>query len=165
MAVTNSFDITSSVDLQEINNAINLTMKEVRTRFDFKHSNCQVSFEDNTIVLLADDDYKLKSLLDILLANLAKRKVPTKALIYGKIEKAFGGKVRQSISLQQGIPTEKAKEIVKIIKGLKAKAQASIRGDTVRVAGKKKDELQYIIQHLKERDFGIHMQFTNFRQE
>jgi uncharacterized protein YajQ (UPF0234 family) len=165
MAVTNSFDITSEVNLQEISNAIQLTNKEIRTRFDLKNSNCQVSFENNQIILLADDDFKLKSLTEILQTKLAKRSVPLKALNYGKIERAFGGRVRQSIELQQGIPTDKAKEIVKIIKGLKLKAQASIRGDVVRVAAKKRDVLQYIIQHLKEKDLGIHMQFTNFRQD
>ncbi len=165
MAVTNSFDITSEVNLQEVNNAIQLTNKEIRTRFDFKNSNCQVSFENNQIILLADDDFKLKSLKEILQTKLAKRKVPLKALNYGKIERAFGGRVRQSIELQQGIPTDKAKEIVKIIKGLKLKAQASIRGEVVRVAAKKRDVLQYIIQHLKEKDLGIHVQFSNFRQD
>jgi uncharacterized protein YajQ (UPF0234 family) len=165
MAVTNSFDITSEVNLQEISNAIQLTNKEIRTRFDLKNSNCQVSFENNQIILLADDDFKLKSLTEILQTKLAKRSVPLKALNYGKIERAFGGRVRQSIELQQGIPTDKAKEIVKIIKGLKLKAQASIRGDVVRVAAKKRDVLQYIIQHLKEKDLGIHMQFTNFSQD
>jgi hypothetical protein len=165
MAVTNSFDITSNINLQEINNAIQLTNKEIRTRFDFKNSKCQVSFENDQIILIADDDFKLKSLTEILETKLAKRAVPLKALTYGKIERAFGGSVRQSIELQQGIPAEKAKEIVKIIKGLKLKAQASIRGDIVRVSAKKRDVLQYIIQHLKEKDLGIYMQFTNFRQD
>jgi len=163
MAAANSFDIISHVDMQEINNAIQLTMKEIGTRFDFKKSNCNAFLEKDKIILVADDDYKLKSLLEILHAKLAKREVPLKALIYGKTQRALGGRVRQSLELQQGIPIEKAKEIVKIIKGLKLKVQASIRGDAVRVAGKKKDELQYIIQQLKEWDLGINMQFANFR--
>lgn len=163
MAALNSFDIISHVDMQEISNAIQLTMKEVATRFDFKKSTCNIFQEKDKIILIADDNYKLKSLLEILHSKLAKREVPLKALIYGKIERALGGRVRQSLELQQGIPIDRAKEIVKIIKGLKLKVQAAIRGDAVRVAGRKKDELQYIIQQLKERDFGINMQFTNFR--
>ena len=161
----NSFDIISHIEKQEVSNAVQLTMKEVRTRFDLKDSNCQVFFEKEEITLLADDDYKLRSLMEILQGKLAKREVPLKAIVYGKIERASGGRLRQSLTLQQGIPIDKAKEIVKIIKGLKLKVQASIRGDMVRVAGKKKDELQYVIQQLKERELGIHMQFANFRQD
>jgi len=163
MAQQNSFDIVSQVDRAEISNAINQTTKEVRQRFDFKGSSANVQLEPNDLVLAAEDETKLKNMNDILQQKLVRRGVPLKALNYGAIEPAAGGTVRQRVHLQQGIPQEKAKEVVKFIKDTKAKVQASIQGDTIRVSGRDRDELQGIIAKLKDRDFGIHMQFANYR--
>ena len=164
MAQQNTFDITSKIDHAEVVNAINQAIKEVHTRFDFKGSKSNIETEGSeAIVLTSDDEYKLKSLNDILQSKLVKRGVPLKGLTYGKIESALGGTVRQKIDLQQGIPQEKAKEIVKVIKDQKFKVQASIQGDYVRVAGKDRDTLQEVISHLREKDFGIDVQFTNYR--
>ncbi len=163
MAKDNSFDIVSQVDLAEVTNAINQAMKEIGQRFDFKGSQSQIELEGHDIVLVSDDEYKLKSVIDILESKLIKRNVPLKALSYGKIEPAAGGTVRQRVTLQQGIPTEKAREIVKFIKDTKAKVQAAINGDMVRVSGKDRDVLQEVIARLRAHDFGIDMQFTNYR--
>jgi uncharacterized protein YajQ (UPF0234 family) len=164
MAQQNTFDITSQIDHAEVVNAVNQSLKEVQTRFDFKGSQSAIEIEGKTgIVLTSDDEYKLKSLNDILQSKFVKRGVPLKGLSYGKIETALGGTVRQRIELQQGIPQEKAKEIVKHIKDLKFKVQASIQGDFVRVAGKDRDALQEVIGALRQHDFGIDMQFTNYR--
>ncbi len=164
MAQQNTFDITSTIDLAEVANAINQAMKEVLTRFDFKGSQSSIEVEGKeAIVLTSDDEYKLKSLSDILQTRLIKRNVPLKGLNYGKIEQALGGTVRQRVDLQQGIPQEKAKEIVRLIKDRKFKVQASIQGDFVRVAGKDRDALQEVIGALRQEDFGIDMQFTNYR--
>ncbi|QUV84621.1 YajQ family cyclic di-GMP-binding protein [Chloracidobacterium aggregatum] len=163
MAKDNSFDIVSQVDLAEVTNAINQAMKEIGQRFDFKGSQSQIELEGRDIVLVSDDEYKLKSVVDILESKLIKRNVPLKALSYGKIEPAAGGTVRQRVTLQQGIPTEKAREIVKFIKDTKAKVQAAINGDMVRVSGKDRDVLQEVIARLRAHDFGIDMQFTNYR--
>ncbi|WP_058867546.1 YajQ family cyclic di-GMP-binding protein [Chloracidobacterium thermophilum] len=163
MAKDNSFDIVSQVDLAEVTNAINQAMKEIGQRFDFKGSQSQIELEGHDIVLVSDDEYKLKSVIDILESKLIKRNVPLKALSYGKIEPAAGGTVRQRVTLQQGIPTEKAREIVKFIKDTKAKVQAAINGDMVRVSGKDRDVLQEVIAKLRAHDFGIDMQFTNYR--
>ncbi|MCS6885703.1 MAG: YajQ family cyclic di-GMP-binding protein [Acidobacteriota bacterium] len=165
MAQQNSFDIVSKIDLSEVANAINQAMKEVKTRFDFKGSKSDIIFDQKeaTITLISDDDFKLKSLIDILQQRLVKRNVPLKGLIYGKVEQAAGNTVRQKITLQQGIPADKAKEIVKIIKESKLKVQSSINGDIVRVAGKDRDTLQQVIQLLRNQDLGIHMEFTNYR--
>jgi uncharacterized protein YajQ (UPF0234 family) len=163
MAKDNSFDIVSQVDLAEVTNAINQAMKEIGQRFDFKGSQSQIELEGHDIVLVSDDEYKLKSVVDILESKLIKRNVPLKALSYGKIEPAAGGTVRQRVTLQQGIPTEKAREIVKFIKDTKAKVQAAINGDMVRVSGKDRDVLQEVIARLRAHDFGIDMQFTNYR--
>src|ERR1051326_3742136 len=165
MAQQNSFDIVSKIDLAEVTNAINQVMKEVQQRFDFKGSKSDIELEakENAIVLLSDDDYKVRSLNDILQQKLVKRGVPLKGLTYGKIEPAAGSTVRQRIDLQQGIPIEKAKEIVKAIKDSKLKVQASINGDFVRVAGRDRDVLQAAIKLLRESDFGIDMQFINYR--
>lgn len=160
----NTFDITSTIDHAEVANAINQALKEVHTRFDFKGSQSSIETEGkDAIILTSDDEYKLKSLNDILQGKLVKRSVPLKGLTYGKIEQALGGTVRQRVDLQQGIPQEKAKEIVKVIKDLKFKVQASIQGDFVRVAGKDRDTLQEVITALRQKDFGIDMQFTNYR--
>jgi Uncharacterized protein conserved in bacteria, COG1666 len=163
MAKDNSFDIVSQVDLAEVTNAINQAMKEISQRFDFKGSQSRIELEGHEIVLVADDEYKLKSVIDILQSKLVKRNVSLKALTYGKVEPAAGGTVRQRITLQQGIPVEKAREIVKFIKETKAKVQASINGNMVRVSGKDRDVLQEVIAKLRAHDFGIDMQFTNYR--
>lgn len=160
----NSFDIVSKVDPQEVSNAIQNAMKEVHTRFDLKDSKSNIVLEGkDAIILSSADDYKLKAVNDILQAKLVKRNVPLKALTYGAIEPAAGATVRQKITMQQGIPVEKAREIVKRIKDSKKRVQASIQGDTVRVSGKDRDTLQEIIALLRGADFGIDMQFTNYR--
>lgn len=160
----NSFDIVSKIDLQEVHNAIQMALKEVHTRFDLKDSKSDIVVEGkDAIVVTSKDEYKLKAVNDVLQAKLVKRGVPLKGLTYGSIEPAAGGTARQRITLQQGIPLEKAREIVKTIKDSKKKAQASIQGDTVRVSGKDRDTLQEVIALLRQRDFGIDMQFTNYR--
>jgi uncharacterized protein YajQ (UPF0234 family) len=163
MAGECSFDVASKVDLQEVDNAIHQTTREIGQRFDFKGSLAGVSREGNTLVLAGEDEFKLKQVLDILEGKLVKRQVPLKALSRGKVEPAKGGQVRQRIEIQQGIPMEKAREIVKLIKGTKRKVQAQIQESQVRVFGRDKDELQAVIQFLRQQDLGIHMQFTNYR--
>lgn len=164
MAQQNTFDIVSQIDHAEVVNAINQALKEVQTRFDFKGSKSNIELEgQEAIILTSDDEYKLKSLNDILQTKFVKRGVPLKGLTYGKIETALGGTVRQRITLQQGIPQDKAKEIVKFIKDTKLKVQASIQGDVVRIAGRDRDILQDVIAALRDHDFGIDMQFTNYR--
>ena len=161
-----SFDITSETDLAEVQNACNQTMLEIRQRFDFKGSKSQVEIDMKTaeIKILSDDAHKLKSVIDIIQGKLVKRKISIKALDYGNVEATSGDTVRQSIKIQQGIPQEKGKDIVKHIKtlGLK-KMQAQIMDDQVRVTGKDKDDLQSVIASLKQKDFGIDMTFTNYR--
>jgi uncharacterized protein YajQ (UPF0234 family) len=144
-------------------NAINQTMKEVRQRFDFKDSKAEVALEEKDLLLSAEDETKLRNMNDILQQKLVRRGVPLKALSYGTVEPAAGGTVRQRATIQQGIPQEKAKEVVKFIKDSKAKVQASIQGDMVRVSSKDRDTLQQVIASLKAKDFGINMQFTNYR--
>ncbi|HEX3585196.1 MAG TPA: YajQ family cyclic di-GMP-binding protein [Candidatus Angelobacter sp.] len=164
MAADNSFDIVSKVDLQEVSNAIQNALKEIHTRFDLKDSKSDIQLEgQEALVLSSADEYKLKAVTDILQSTLVKRGVPIKALAYGVVEPAAGSSVRQRITMQQGIPIEKAREIVKLIKDSKKKAQASIQGDPVRVSGKDRDVLQEIIVLLRGHDFGIDMQFTNYR--
>lgn len=163
MAQQNSFDVASKVDRSEIVNAIDQTMKEVKQRFDFKGSSAQVALEEKEILLTAEDETKLRNMNDILQQKLVRRGVPLKAFSYGKVEPAAGGTVRQRAAIQQGIPTDKAKEIVKFIKDTKAKVQASIQGDVVRVTGRDRDTLQNVISQLKSKDFGIHMDYTNYR--
>jgi cyclic-di-GMP-binding protein len=160
----NSFDIASTIDVQEVQNAIQMALKEVHTRFDLKDSHSEIQLEGkDAIVVSSKDDYKLKAVNDVLQAKLVKRGVPVKGLTYGAVEAAAGGTARQRIAMQQGIPIEKAREIVKTIKDSKKKVQASIQGDTVRVSGKDRDTLQEIMSLLRQRDFGIDMQFTNYR--
>ena len=163
MAQQNSFDIVSQVDRAEVTNALNQTMKEVSQRFDFKGSSAKVALEEKELVLSAEDDTKLRNMNEILQQKLVRRGVPLKALTYGNSEPAAGGTVRQRAQIQQGIPQEKAKEVVKFIKDSKAKVQASIQGDMVRVTGRDRDTLQTVIANLKAKDFGINMQFTNYR--
>jgi cyclic-di-GMP-binding protein len=163
MAQQNSFDIVSQVDRAEVTNAIQQTIKEVRQRFDFKGSTATVALEKDELVLSAEDETKLRNMNEILQQKLVRRGVPLKALSYGVVEPAAGGTVRQRAQIQQGIPQEKAKEVVKFIKDSKAKVQASIQGEVVRVSGKDRDTLQDIIAKLKAKDFGIDMQFSNYR--
>ncbi len=163
MAQQNSFDIVSEVDRAEMTNAINQTIKEVRQRFDFKGSAATVAMEAEELVLTAEDETRLRNMNDIFQQKLVRRGVPLKALNYGEVDPAAGGTVRQRVQIQQGIPQDKAKEVVKFIKDSKAKVQASIQGDVVRVSGKDRDTLQDIIARLKGKDFGIHMQFSNYR--
>lgn len=163
MAKENSFDIASKTDLNEVKNGVNQAMKEVKQRFDFKGSKSDIGVEDDALVLLSDDEFKLKSLIEILAQKLVKRGVSLKALSYGKVESALGGAVRQRVSIQQGIPTEKAKDIARFIRDTKLKVQTSIQGDVVRVSSRDRDTLQKVIALLRDRDFGIDMQFTNYR--
>ena len=163
MAAENSFDIVSKIEMTEVTNAVTQAMKEISQRFDFKGSKSSITQEKEALVILSDDEYKLKSVIDILQGKLVKRGVPIRNLTYEKVEPAQGGTVRQRVALQQGIPTDKAKEIVKAIKDEKMKVQASIQADQVRVSGKNRDDLQAVITLLKGRDFGIELQFTNYR--
>ena len=158
-----SFDIVSSVDLQEVKNALAQATKEIRTRFDLKSSASSVELQGEEILLTSADEFKLKAVREVLEERLVKRNVPLKALTYGTVEQALGGTVRQRVSLQKGIPTDKAREIVKVIKGTKLKVQAAIQGDQLRVSGKSKDDLQSVMQMLRGTDLGIDMQFTNRR--
>ena len=161
----NSFDVVSKIDLTEVLNAVQQTMKEVQTRFDLKDSKSSVELneKDHKILLASSDEYKLKAVIEILGQKLVKRNVPTKGLQYGSLISASAGSVKQEITLQQGISTDKAKEIVKVIKDGKLKVQATIQGDVVRISGKDRDTLQQAIAALKGKDFGIDMQFSNFR--
>jgi cyclic-di-GMP-binding protein len=160
----NSFDVVSKIDLQEVSNAIQQTLKEVHTRFDLKDSKSSIELEgQDAIVLHSIDEFKLKSVNDVFQQKLVKRGVPLKGLTYGPVESAAGGTAKQQVTLQQGIPIEKAREIVKLIKDTKKKVNASIQGDLVRVSGKDRDTLQAIIALLRQKDFGIDMQFTNYR--
>jgi uncharacterized protein YajQ (UPF0234 family) len=160
----NSFDIVSKIDLQEVSNAIQQAMKEIITRFDLKDSKSQIALEGKDAILLhSADEFKMKAVNDVFQQKLVKRAVPLKGLTYGPLEPAAGSTVKQKITMQQGIPIEKAREIVKLIKESKKKVQASIQGDLVRVSGKDRDTLQEIIALLRQKDFGIDMQFTNYR--
>ena len=160
----NSFDIVSKIDLQEVNNAMQQALKEIHQRFDLKDSKSNIAMEGTeAIILTSQDEYKLRAVNDVFQGKLVKRGVPLKGLTYGKVEPAAGSTVRQRITLQQGIPIEKSREIVKAIKDTKKKVQASIQGDLVRVSSKDRDTLQEIIAVLRKSDFGIDMQFTNYR--
>jgi uncharacterized protein YajQ (UPF0234 family) len=165
MAADNSFDVVSKVEIQEVRNAIDQALKEVRARFDLKDSHSEIKLEDQdkAIQLASADEYKLEAVKEILSQKLVKRGVSLKALKYEKLEQAMGKSVRQKVTLQQGIPGEKAKEIVKLIKDSKKKVQASIQGETVRISGKDRDTLQEAIALLRGHDFGIDLQFTNYR--
>ncbi|HVZ18083.1 MAG TPA: YajQ family cyclic di-GMP-binding protein [Terriglobales bacterium] len=159
----NTFDIVSKIDLQEVSNAVQQALKEIHQRFDLKDSKSDITMDKDGLTLASADEYKLKAVTDVLQAKLVKRGVPLKGLSYGAIEPAAGSTVRQKVTMQQGIPIEKAREIVKTIKDSKKKVQASIQGDLVRVSGKDRDTLQEIIALLRSKDFGIDMQFTNYR--
>ena len=161
----NSFDVISKIELPEVSNAVQQSLKEIQQRYDLKnsHSNIELNEKENKIFLASQDEFKLRAVVEILEQKLVKRKVPLKGLNYGAITPAAGSTVRQEITLQQGIPTEKARDIVKKIKDSKLKVQASIQGDFVRVSGRDRDVLQSVIQLLRSSDFGIDMQFTNYR--
>jgi hypothetical protein len=159
-----SFDVVCKLDLQEVDNAINQTLKEVGQRFDFRGTPTEVTREEHAIQLRSADDFKVRALADILREKLARRQVPLRALAEQPIEPGPAGSAKQRLDLQQGIETEKAREIVKLIKEAKLKVQAAIQGDQVRVSGKKRDDLQSVVKLLRDRDLGIAMQFVNFRE-
>jgi hypothetical protein len=161
----NSFDVVSKIELPEVLNAVQQALKEVTQRFDLKdsHSNIELNEKDNKILLASKDEFKLKAVVDILQSKLVKRHVPLKGLSYGEIIPSAGSTVKQEINLQQGIAIEKAREIVKAIKDAKLKVQASIQGDFVRVSSRDRDLLQTVIKLIRDTDFGIDMQFTNYR--
>ena len=163
MAAENSFDIACKVDMQEVTNALDQARREIDTRYDLKGTKNEVKLEKTDITLTSPDEMKLKAVVDILQSKLHRRGVPLKALDYGTVEPAAGGTLRQKIAIQQGIPIEKAREIVRLIKDSKVLVQAAIQEDQVRVSGKNRDDLQKIIALVKERDFGIALQFTNYR--
>jgi len=166
MAQPCSFDITSNVDLQEVDNALNQARKEVAQRYDFKGSKASIDFDpqDSKLALVADDEFKLNALWEIVQTRLVRRNVPTKNLTRGAVQPAANSTVRQDIALQQGIPTEKAREIVKFIKDAKLKkVQAAIQGDQLRVTSPARDELQEVMRLLREQDFGVALQFGNYR--
>jgi cyclic-di-GMP-binding protein len=166
MAQQNSFDVSTGADLQEVDNAVNQAMKEVTTRYDFKNTKCSVNFDraKSILTLDADDDYKLKALYDVLQTKFVKRGVPLKNMKAGTVQQASGGRVRQEVTLTQGIPTETAKEIVKAIKGKGfKKVQSAIQGDEVRISSPSKDELQEVMTFLRSQDFGVELKFGNYR--
>jgi uncharacterized protein YajQ (UPF0234 family) len=164
MAEVHSFDIVCKVEMHEVNNAIDQAKKQLAVRYDFKGSKSSITLNsDNSITLIADDDYKMKSLTEILKEKLAKRNVPLKALSFGKAENALGGAIRQVVTFQSGIPMEKAKDIVKLIKGLKLKVQAQIQEDKVRVTSQKIDDLQEIIKTIKDQNYDFAVQFINYK--
>jgi cyclic-di-GMP-binding protein len=159
-----SFDVVSQVDMQEIDNALNQTRKEVDQRYDFKGTNTEIVQEKNEIKIVTVDDFKLKAVVEVLQSKMAKRQVPLKSLSYGTVEAASGGRSRQTVTVQQGIATEKARQIVKLIKDSKLKVQAQIQADQVRVSGKNRDDLQRVIQLLKQTELDVALQFVNFRE-
>jgi len=166
MAKESSFDVVSEVDLQEVRNAVDQAAREISQRFDFKGTGSSVELNDDkepNIVVRANTEQKVKDVVKVLEEKFVKRKVPLKSLQRGNIEPAAGGTARQTLALNQGISTDKAREIVKYIKDTKKKAQAAIQGDQVRVSAKSRDDLQDIIAALKEKDFGIPLQFVNYR--
>lgn len=165
MAKQSSFDIVSKIDLAEVKNAVNQASKEIAQRYDLKNSGSEITLleKESQIVLEVPDDFTRQQVDEVLRQKLARREVPMKALSYGDPQPAAGSRLRQTIDLQQGIPTEKAREIVKSIKNTKLRVQAAIQEDMVRVTGKDRDTLQEVIAHLKAEDFGIDMQYTNYR--
>lgn len=163
MAKESSFDVVSEVDLNEVRNAVNLAQKEIATRYDFKKSVSKVTLEEEGLVLVSDNEGKLKSVVDILEEKLVRRKVSLKALQYGKIESALGGTVRQRVALAAGISDEKAKAMNKLIRQQFKRVKVSIQGDSLRVFSPSKDELQGVMQLLRENDFDLPLQFTNYR--
>jgi uncharacterized protein YajQ (UPF0234 family) len=163
MAAENSFDVVCKIDMQEVTNGLDQARREVENRYDLKGTKNEIKLEKTDITVLAADDMKLKAVIDIMQSKLHKRGVPLKGLTYGTVEQASGDALRQKITLQQGVPIEKAREIVRVVKDTKLKVQASIQEDKVRVVGKNRDDLQKIIALLREKDFGIALQFDNYR--
>ncbi|WP_217594586.1 YajQ family cyclic di-GMP-binding protein [Cohnella sp. GbtcB17] len=163
MASEYSFDIVSKVELQEVSNAVQQAVKEIETRFDFKGSKSSIALEGEALTVASDDEYRLKSVIDILQSKLIKRGVPIRNLDYGKIEPASGSTVRQSIKLKQGVDQENAKKINILIRDSKLKVKSQIQGDQLRVTGKSKDDLQAIMSLLKGADLPLELQFTNYR--
>ncbi len=163
MAADSSFDVVSELDMQEVKNAVEQAAKELSQRFDFKGSASAISLDDKGITLISDDEGKLKSVVKVLEERIVKRGISIKALDYGPVEPAANATVRQVVTLQQGIPSDKAKQIVKAIKEKKMKVQAAIQGEQVRVSGKKRDDLQAVMALLKDKDFGLPLQFQNYR--
>ncbi|NCC80884.1 MAG: YajQ family cyclic di-GMP-binding protein [Clostridia bacterium] len=163
MAKDPSFDVVSKVDMQELDNAVNQTKKEITQRFDFRGSKSEVNIDGDDVKILTEDDFRLKSIIDVLQTKLIKRGISIKNLDYGKIEDASGGMVRQSIKIKQGIDTDLAKNIIKDIKGTKIKVQAQIMDDQIRISGKNRDDLQAVIAFIREQDYDIDLQFTNYR--
>lgn len=163
MAKDCSFDVVSEVDMQEVDNAVNQAIKEIGTRYDFRGSKSEISLKGDTIKLIGDDEYKLGAVVDVLKGKMVKRNVSIKNLEFGKVEAASGATVRQLVTIKKGISQENAKKVTKAIKDMKIKVQASIQGDQVRVSGKDKDDLQAVIQMLKNLDVPVELQFTNFR--
>lgn len=163
MASQNSFDVVSEVDFQEVRNAVNQAAKEVATRFDLKSARAEIELEGEVIVVESSDEYTLGQVVDVLQTKLVRRGVDLKSLRPGKVEDASGGRARQRIEIQQGIPQETAKKMVAEIKKMKIKVQAAIQGDTVRVSGKNRDDLQEVIAHLKSLDLDVPLTFTNYR--
>ncbi|MCW2277872.1 YajQ family cyclic di-GMP-binding protein [Heliophilum fasciatum] len=163
MAKDASFDIVSQIDDQEVTNAVHQAIKEIEQRFDFKGSKSEIRQEADKIILISDDEFKLKNVTDILESKMIKRGISLRALKYDKIESAAGDTVRQNVNLVQGISKEMAKDIIKLIKDSKIKVQASIQGDQIRVTGKNRDDLQAVIGLLRKADLSIELQFINFR--
>ncbi|MEN6560844.1 MAG: YajQ family cyclic di-GMP-binding protein [Acidobacteriota bacterium] len=163
MGLDHSFDIVSRLDMQEVANAVNITLKEIRNRFDFRNSRVDIVLDKEKMSLVAEDDFKIKALRTALEEKLVKRKVSLKALQYGRVEDGANRTVKQEVLFQAGIPIEKAREIVRLVKAEKFKAQVAIQGDEVRVSSAKIDVLQEVLAFLRGRDLGIHMQFTNYR--
>ena len=163
MAAENTFDIVCKIDMQEVANALDQARREIETRYDLKGTKNEITQEKTDLTVLVADEMKLRAVIDILQSKLHRRGVPLKALSFGKVESAAGGAIRQKITLQQGIPLEKAREIVRLIKDTKLKVQASIQQDQVRVSAKSRDDLQTVIAMLREKDLGIALQFDNYR--
>ena len=163
MAQDFSFDVVSKVDMQELKNALDQTMREIGTRFDFKNSVSNVTLEETTLKLVSDDEFRLKALIEVLEGKLVRRGISLKALEWGKIEPAAKGTVRQEVKVRQGIDTDKARQISNLIRDSKLKVQAQIQGDQLRVSSKVKDQLQAVMQLLKAQDLGIDLQFVNYR--
>jgi uncharacterized protein YajQ (UPF0234 family) len=158
-----SFDVVSQVDRQEIDNAVNQARKEISQRYDFKGTKTEILLEADELHIVSDDDFKVKAVVDVLQSKLVRRNVPLKSLVYGKIESAAGGLAKQTITVQQGIETDKARQIVKIVKDSKLKVQSQIQEDQVRISGKKRDDLQAAMQLLKAQDLNLPLQFINYR--
>ncbi len=163
MAKESSFDVVSRADMNEVRNAVNMAQKEIATRYDFKRSASRITLEGDHLVLVSDDRGKLKQVVDLLEEKLVRRKVPLKALQYGKVEDALGGTVRQLVGVAQGIPEDKAKAMNKLLRQRFKRLKVQMQGDTLRVFSASKDELQAAIQTLKDEDWGIPLQFVNYR--